>query len=165
MTTTTSAPAKKGQFASSEHVNELVGNYKKHRWLDNSNKLGKPDALSTWFGLEELQNFLKEAAENMADGIKMFYGVYPPDYHDELIAGRQTIVLVATRKAENHPGARNKAIMVNKKGVKTLLAFNFGETCPPFCGGTPPDYNDGLSMELDNIGQVMIEKNGNLEII
>ncbi|MFW2477766.1 MAG: hypothetical protein ACN4EP_12670 [Sediminibacterium sp.] len=161
----TSAPAKKGQLVPTEHVNDLVSNYKKHRWLDNSNKLGKPDALSTWYGLEELQNFLKEAAENKADGIKMFYGVYPPDYPNELIAGRQTIVLVATRKAENHPGARNKAILVNKSGSKSLLAFNYGESCPPFCGGTPPDYDIDLSLETDNIGQVMIEKNGNLEII
>lgn len=156
---------KKGSLVSTEHVNTLVKNYKIQRWKNNSAKIGKPDSLSTWFGIDELQSFLQEARLNKADGIKMFFGVYPADYPDELIAGRQTIVLVATRKNENHPGARNKALVISRDDKKQLLAFNKGEMCPPYCGGIPPDYDNDLSMELDPIGLSIIEENGNLEII
>lgn len=165
MTTTLKPSTKRGQQVTTNHVNALVGNYKSQRWLDNSKKLGKPDALSTWYGLNELQEFLDLARAHHADGIKMFYGVYPSDYPNEMFAGRQTVVLVATKKSVNDPRAANKAIMVSKDGKKEILAFNYGDICPPFCGGIPPDYDKDIAMELSNIGQVFIEKGGNLEII
>jgi hypothetical protein len=154
-----------GSLVSTEHVNALVSTYKLERWQANSQKLGKPDSLSTWFGIEQLQVFLQQASEHGADGVKMFFGVYPPDYPNELLAGRQTIVLVATRKNENHPGARNKALFINKEGEKQLFAFNKGEACPPFCGGTPPDFDIDLGMELDPIGIALMDKEGGLEIM
>ena len=156
---------KKGQLTNTSHLNNLVSNYKQHRWLSNSQKLGKPDSLSTWYGLDELQEFLELAKTHNADGIKMFYGVYDKDYHVKEMAGRQTIILVATRKNEDTPGNFNKAILVNKDGKKEVLAFNFGEICPPYCGGFPPDGDPHIELEMDNIGQIIIERNGNLEIL
>lgn len=165
MTTTTCSVTKKGTRVSSDHVNSLVKNYKQERWLDNSKKLGKPDALSTWYGLEELQQFLDEAKKHHADGIKMFYGVYPPDYEISELAGRQTVVLVATRKANNQPGAVNKAILLNHNGKKEMLAFNFGDICPPYCGKYPPGSDTEIDIELSNIGPLIIERNGTIEFI
>jgi hypothetical protein len=163
--TTTVSLAKKGSIVSTEHVNSLVKNYKLERWLDNSQKIGKPDALSTWYGLDELQEFLEKARQNQADGIKMFYGVYPSDHPNEMMAGRQTVVLVATRKSHADPRSTNKAIMVSQNGKAEILAFNLGDMCPPFCGGTPPDYDGDLSMELENIGLTLRELNGKLNIL
>jgi hypothetical protein len=163
--TTTNTLERQGCMVSTKHVNTLVSTYKLERWQANSQKIGKPDSLSTWFGLEQLQNFLDQANAHGADGIKMFFGVYPSDHPNELMAGRQTVVLVATRKNEGHPGARNKALFITKDQTKELLAFNLGEICPPYCGGTPPDYDRDLSMELDPIGLSVTEKDGNLEIL
>ncbi len=165
MTTAVQPQTKRGKQVTTQHVNMLVGNYKSERWLDNSKKLGKPDALSTWYGLNELEEFLALARAHHADGIKMFYGVYPSDFSNELLAGRQTVVLVATKKTANDPRATNKAIMISKDGRKEILAFNYGDICPPFCGGIPPDYNKDFGMELSAIGQQLIENSGNLEII
>lgn len=164
MTTTTTA-TRQGSLVSTDHVNELVSTYKLERWGSNSEKLGKPDSLSTWFGLTQLQEFLNQASEHGADGIKMFFGVYPSNYPNDLMAGRQTVVLVATRKSEQHPGARNKSLFINRDGKKQLIAFNVGELCPPYCGGTPPDYDNDLSMELDPIGLSIIDKDQDLTII
>jgi hypothetical protein len=165
MTSTLNPFKKSGQQVTMNHVNVLVGNYKSQRWLENSKKLGKADALSTWYGLTELQEFLDLAKAHRADGIKMFYGVYPLEYPNEMLAGRQTVVLVATKKTANNPRASNKAIMVSKDGKKEILAFNYGEICPPFCGGIPPAYEKNIAMELSNIGQLFINKGDNLEII
>lgn len=163
--TTVCTNERQGRLVSTEHVNALVSTYKIERWQANSQKLGKPDSLSTWFGMEQLQDFLQHAKEHGADGVKMFFGVYPSDYHDSVMAGRQSIVLVATRKNENHPGARNKSLFINHEGKKQLLAFNVGEICPPYCGGTPPDYDHDLTMELDPIGVTLLDKTGGLQII
>ncbi len=153
-----------GSLVSNEHVNDLVCNYKLERWKTNSLKLGKPDSLSTWFGIEQLEFFLNLSKEHGADGIKMFFGVYPSDYPNVELAGRQTIVMVATRKAENHPGARNKALFINQNGRKQLLAFNKGESCPPFCGGIPPEFDTDPGIELDPIGFTLFDGNDGIEI-
>jgi len=154
-----------GSLVSTEHVNALVSTYKLERWKTNSLKLGKPDSLSTWFGIEQLEHFISLTKQHGADGIKMFFGVYPTDYSQAELAGRQTIVMVATRKTETHPGARNKALFLNQNGKKELLAFNKGENCPPYCGGMPPDFDTDLSIELDPIGFTLSEGNIGLEII
>jgi hypothetical protein len=81
MTTTRNDTQKKsGMMVDSHHVDMLIGHYKKERWVQNSQKLGKADSLSTWYGLEELQAFIELAKENQADGIKMYFGVYPENF-------------------------------------------------------------------------------------
>ncbi|TDO28565.1 hypothetical protein [Sediminibacterium goheungense] len=163
--TTKSIIESNGSLVSTKHVHDLVSTYKLERWKPNSQKLDKPDSLSTWFGMEQLEHFISLIKQHGADGVKMFFGVYPADYPLSELAGRQTIVMVATRKSENHPGARNKALFINKNGKKELLAFNKGENCPPYCGGMPPDFDIDLSMELDPIGFTMTDENGGIEII
>ncbi len=154
-----------GSLVSTKHVNDLVSTYKLERWKTNCQKLGKPDSLSTWFGIEQLEHFISLAKQHGADGVKLFFGVYPFDYPQRELVGRQTIVLVATRKSENHPGARNKALFINQNGKKELLAFNKGENCPPYCGGMPPDFDTDLSIELDPIGFTLSDENGGIKIM
>lgn len=165
MNTTVTLEQKNGQVVDTNHLNNLVGNYKQQRWLDNTQKLGKPDALSTWYGMDELQAFLDLAKQHHADGIKMFYGVYDEQHPNKQIAGRQTVVLVATRKNLDKPGNFNKAIMTTINGKKEILAFNYGEMCPPYCGGTPPDGDPYIEFEMDNIGQIIVEKDGKIDIL
>jgi hypothetical protein len=41
----------KGQLVNTAHVNSLISTYKNERWIQNSERIGKNDSLSTWYGL------------------------------------------------------------------------------------------------------------------
>lgn len=168
LTTISEAP-KRGKLVNTQHVNELVGNYKKERWIQNSQKLGKVDSLSTWYGLDELQSFLQLARQHQADGIKMYYGVYGNDFEgDPELRGRQTVVLVATKQKTVGGNIVNKEIYLHKDGKPEILAFNFGGICPPYCGSTqPPDSDNGfgIGFDMSGIGLSVIEKNGEIIIL
>lgn len=152
-------PAQSGKLASTAHVETLIRHYKQERWLRNSDQLGMPDSLSTWYGLDELESFLTLARDHQADGIKIYYGVYPADYPEQRIAGRQTVVLVATRRKQTGYGIANKNIYVTRNGQSEILAFNFGHLCPPDCveDGWPP-------FEMEHAGIAILEHNGEIKI-
>ncbi len=164
--TAASSELKRGKSVNTKHVDLLISNYKKERWLRNTKNLGKPDALSTWYGLKELESFLSLAKENQADGIKMYYGVYPGDFAgDPELQGRQTVVLVATKQKTTAQGVVNKDIYISKEGSLEILAFNYGRLCPPYCTNEIPPYDDGFfEIELSNIGTTLIQ-NGNHVIV
>jgi hypothetical protein len=152
-----------GKLAGNEHVEELISGYKKERWVFNSDRISKADSLSTWYGLDELSSFIDLARENQADGIKMYYGVYPANYaKTPEYAGRQTVVLVATKKKETEFGIMNKHIYRNRNGQSQILAFNYGDLCPPICFGKPPV--DSLGIELEKTGLAIIDHNGEIKI-
>jgi hypothetical protein len=162
-------PTKRGKAASTKHVEELIRSYKNERWIHNTERLGAPDSLSTWYGLDELATFLNLAKEHQADGIKMYYGVYPEGYAEEpAFAGRQTVVLVATRKKETPYGTTNKNIYLTRNGSSEILAFNYGTICPPFCADPtkPTDPNEAGSMgiEMEKTGITIIDHNGEIKI-
>ena len=144
MSTITKASAKKGQFVDTKHVDSLLGNYKKERWVHNSKRLGKEDSLSVTFGISEISEFMKVARENGADSIRVYFGVYSegfekvPEY-----GGRQTVVLVAVKEKRNQDGRIvTKHLYYQTENGPEILAFNTGSVCPPFCGGSG-DMGDG----------------------
>ena len=64
----------------------------------NSAQISKPDSLSSWYSIEEIENFLDVAKSHGGDGIKFYYGAYPEDYSAKPeYAARQTLVMVATK--------------------------------------------------------------------
>jgi hypothetical protein len=164
---TVSKAPKRGKLVNTQHVNELVGNYKKERWVQNSQKLGKVDSLSTWYGLNELQSFLELARQHQADGIKMYYGVYGNDLEETPeLEGRQTVVLVATKQKNVAGRMVNKEVYIHNEGKPEILAFNFGSPCPPVCGSTDPDDNGlGYGFDMSAIGVSIIEQNGEIIIL
>lgn len=124
-----------GKQVDTKHVDTVIKNYKRNRWVDNSKRLGKEDSLSVWYSIEELERFIEKSKEHGADGIKLYFGAYDHDYKEQpLYAGRQTIVLVATKHKETDAGASNKDIYINTERGATILAWNAGSVCPPFCG-------------------------------
>lgn len=125
---------KAGKLVNSEHVNSVIKNYKQERWVHNSKRLGKEDSLSVWYSLEELEEFLAKAKDHGSDGIRMYFGAYGQDDAPQpLYAGRQTIVMVATRQKENENGVASKDIYINTEKGPSILAYNVGGLCPPFC--------------------------------
>ena len=136
MTKTQKKSLKVGKPVGTDHVNTVVRNYKKERWVHNSQRLGKEDSLSVWYSIEELEEFIGIAKNHGADGIKLYFGAYDENYKDEpLYAGRQTVVLVATKHKITEAGESNKDFYVQTdKGTTTIMAWNAGAVCPPFCG-------------------------------
>jgi len=147
MSTITKTSVKKGQFVDTKHVDSLLGNYKKERWIHNTKRLGKEDSLSVTFGISEISEFMKVAQESGADGIRMYFGVYSQGYEKvPEYKGRQTIVLVAVKEKRNEDGRLvTKHLYYQTENGPEILAFNTGNMCPPFCGtsGDPTDPTDG----------------------
>jgi hypothetical protein len=125
-----------GKQVDTNHVNTVIKNYKQERWVHNSKRLGKEDSLSVWYSIEELEEFIAKSKDQGADGIKMYFGAYDKDYQEQpLYAGRQTIALVATKQKETPGGIANKDVYINTEGGSTILSWNAGQLCPPYCGG------------------------------
>ena len=125
---------KAGKLVNTEHVNRVIRNYKQERWIHNSRRIGKEDSLSVWYSLEELENFLAMAKNHGSDGIKLYFGAYDQEHAPQpLYANRQTVVLVATKEKETENGTVNKDIYINTENGSSILAYNVGKLCPPFC--------------------------------
>jgi hypothetical protein len=123
-----------GKMVDTDHVNTVIRNYKRERWVHNSKRIGKEDSLSVWYSVEELEDFLARVREHGGDGIKLYFGAYGEDYTgNPLYAGRQTVVFVATKAREAEQGTVNKDLYINKEEGSTILAYNFGSLCPPYC--------------------------------
>lgn len=139
-----------GKQVDTRHVDTVIKNYKRHRWVENSRRLGKEDSLSVWYSIEELERFIEKSKEHGADGIKLYFGAYDQDYKEQpLYAGRQTIVLVATKNKESDNGtSTNKDLYINTEKGTTILAWNAGTVCPPFCGRG--DFGDVGITIIDN---------------
>jgi hypothetical protein len=141
-----------GKQVSTNHVNTVIRNYKKERWVHNSNRLGKEDSLSVWYSIEELEEFIAKSKDHGADGIKLYFGAYDKDYDEQpLFAGRQTIALVATKHKITEAGGSNKDIYIQTDKGSSILAWNAGSVCPPFCGS-----RDGF--DFGDIGITILDK-------
>lgn len=158
------AGKKTGKYVNSKHVDSLLSNYKKERWVQNSKHIGKEDSLSVWYSADELQEFLDTAKKNGADGIKMYFGVYKPDTaKDGGYEDRQTIVMVATKTKTIENGATiDKNIHINSENGAEILAYNSGRICPPYCTG-PGTGNDGF--DWDNMGILIDRKDEGMIVI
>ena len=125
---------KVGKQVDTAHVDNAIRNYKQERWVHNSQRLGKEDSLSVWYSIEELEEFIAMSKEHGADGLKLYFGTYDKDYAKQpLYAGRQTIVIVATKHKGAEEGHNNKDIYIQTETGSSILAYNMGTICPPFC--------------------------------
>ena len=123
---------KVGKYVSTQHVDEVVRNYKQERWIQNSERIGQDDTLSGWWSIEEMEEFLQNAKMNGADGVRMYFGAYSKDYAEKKeYAGKQTLVMVATEQNETVQGeVVNKDIYINDGNKKDILAYNMIQISP-----------------------------------
>jgi hypothetical protein len=132
-----------GKYVNTEYVDTVLREYKKTRWAPNSERIGKPDSLSVWFSMADIEEFLEKSKMHGGDGIKFYFAAYPNDYSPRPeYAGRQSIVMVATRSKQTDLGRiANKDMYITRHGESTIMALNKGNLCPPICdapseGGT-----------------------------
>ena len=130
-----------GKLVDSKHVDTVIKNYKKERWVHNSKRLGKEDSLSAWLTVEEMEDFLNMIKAQGGDGMRIYFGAYSHDEAPkELYKGRQTVVFVGTKQKETERGTVNhKDIYVNTENGTSILAYNAVNLCPPFCKEFDPD--------------------------
>jgi hypothetical protein len=163
MTTIQKKSVKVGKYVDTAHVDTVIRNYKKERWVHNSERIGKEDSLSVWYSVEELEDFIDKIKMHGADGIKFYFAAYSQEFAPKPeYADRQTVVLVATKSNPGEAGAANRDIYVTKdNGSTSILAYNVGSICPPYCsGGTKPigTGGDGDGDDWGGIGITLIDR-------
>jgi hypothetical protein len=148
MLTTQKKSLKVGKLVNTEHVNTIIRNYKQERWVHNSQRLGKEDSLSVYYTIEELEEFLAKAKDHGADGVRLYFGAYDKEYaSNPLYAGRQTIVFVATAEKESTNGLTvRKDVYYNTDKGPSILAYNVGSLCPPWCTSNDGDPGVGITI-------------------
>jgi hypothetical protein len=140
--------------AKTAEADTLIREYKHKRWVQNSERLNKPDSLSAWYSIEEMENFLILAKSHGGDGIKFYYGAYPEDYSpNPEYAGRQTLVIVGTKSKTTESGAlANKDIYITTNhNTKILSGLGVPTICPPTCN--PPSEGG-----MGDLGITIIDK-------
>jgi hypothetical protein len=148
MITTQKKSIKVGKYVNTEHVDTVIRTYKQERWAQNSDRIGKEDSLSAWYSVEELEEFIQTAKQHGADGVKIYFAAYPTDFSEvPEYAGRQTVVLVGTKRKQTPNGGKDKDIYINTENGSQILAYNMSKICPPFCGSKDDDY-DGLGITI-----------------
>ncbi len=66
-----------GKYVNTGHVDTVIREYKKTRWVPNSERIGKPDSLSAWLSTEDMEDFLAATKTHGGDGVKFYFSVYP----------------------------------------------------------------------------------------
>lgn len=147
---------KVGKYVSNQHVDSVIRTYKHERWAQNSERIGKEDSLTVWYSIEELEEFLANAKSHSADGIKFCFAAYPENYTENPeYAGRQTIVMVATKSKETENGLAQRDIYVQNGEVANILAYNAGRLCPPAC---PPPPKPTDADDWGGIGVTIVDR-------
>jgi hypothetical protein len=138
---------------STENADTFIREYKQKRWAQNSERIGKADSLSAWYSIEQMESFLDLAKSSGGNGIRFYYGAFPEDYVEEPeYAGRQTLVMIATKSRTGKDGAiANKDIYVRKNGRIKILSGAIPKGCPPIC---PPPSEGGMG----DLGITIIDK-------
>lgn len=142
-----------GKFLTSEHVATLLSTYKQNRWVDNSEKLGKEDSLTAHVSIEELEMLIERIKLHGGDGVRLHFAAYPDNYTPQPeLAGRQTVVMVGTRKGNE---GSNKEIYMSKGKDAAILAYGDMPICPPFCGGGIGKKGTTSIVDLGDKGMVV----------
>lgn len=146
-----------GKYVDTQHVDEVIRTYKKERWIHNTERIGKEDSLTVWYTIDEMEAFLEKAKKSGANGIKMCFAAYPDDFEKvPEYAGRQTIVMVATKSTLDEVGINHKDVYVNNGNKAQIMAYNVGRLCPPSCSGSG---NGGIGDgEWGGLGLTILEQ-------
>ena len=159
MTTLQKISVKVNKASSTVNADTLIREYKQTRWVPNSDRINKPDSLSAWYSIEDIENFLAIAKTKGGDGIKFYFGAYPENYlSTPEYAGRQTLVMVATRSKESEKGKiANKDLYFSNNGQLKILSGNGPLLCPPICNSNSEGGMGDLGITIIDKGEKGME--------
>ena len=159
MFTTTKNSVEFQKEVQTENADMLISEYKKSRWVSNSDQIGKPDSLSAWYSVEEMEGFLALAKSHGGDGIKFYYGAFPEEHlAKQEYAGRQTLVMVATKSKVTAAGpVANKDIYITAKGRSKILSGINPILCPPNCNPATEGGMGDLGITIVDRGEKGME--------
>jgi hypothetical protein len=72
MITTQKKSLQAGKYVDAQYVDSMIRTYKKERWVQNSEHIGKEDSLTAWMNLEELEEFVERIKTHGGKKICMF---------------------------------------------------------------------------------------------
>lgn len=122
-----------GKYVDRQEVDSFIRTYKQETWVHNTERLGKEDAMSSWYTVAELEAFITKVKQQGGNGVRMHFGIYPEGYsNDPELAGRQAIVLVGTRSSDGTVRTSKELYVGNGKETK-ILAFVGDVPCPAYC--------------------------------
>jgi hypothetical protein len=149
-----------GQFATKQEVDTLIRGYKQERWVANSEHLGKEDALSGWFTVEELEQYIETVKMHGGNGVRFHFGIFPEGHgNDPEYAGRQTFVMIGTR-SKDATYQTSKELRVSDGKNMGPVAYFGAVPCPAYCGDL------GLLGDALSIGVTLVEgSNKGLSVI
>lgn len=159
MTAIETKTLKVGRYVDTAHVDTVIREYKKERWIYNTERLGKEDSMSVWYSVEELEEFLQRIKDHGGDGIRLYFAAYPQNYETKPeYAGRQTIVFVGTKNKEIEGGSVIKDMYINGDNGVNVLAYNSGGICPPgYCPGTKRPGSGDPDPDWGGLGVTIID--------
>lgn len=134
MNTITKKNVNEGYYVSKNEMDALTTAYKQERWADNSDRLGKPDSMSVWLTVEELENFLERVKINGGNGVRLHFAVHGEDCVIPEQVGLQTVVMVANRSKDGTL-QNAKELYADNNGKPGPIAYLPMPVCPPMCGG------------------------------
>lgn len=144
----------RGQFLDNQFVDTAIRTYKQEKWVHNSARISKEDSLTCWTSLAELERLSESIKKHRGNGIRICFGAYPPDYAvDSELAGRQTVILIATKTGED--ATSHKDLYISHGKNAQVLAFGGLPHCPRVCGGY---FNASPSRRL---GQALVDEGEN----
>lgn len=163
MSTIEKKSLKVGKYVNTEHVDTLVRNYKKERWMQNSERIGKEDTLGLWLSIEELEDFMATAKMHGGDGIRLYFGVYGEKCPKAGMEGKQTVAFVATAsETDEMDNLTHNDIYMERNGKYSLLAYNMVNPLPTIPPIVPPT---GAVMKTE-VGALMVaDKDMGLKLI
>lgn len=127
------------QYVTKQTVETFISSYKQKTWIHNTARIGKEDALSSWYSVEELEALLENIKVHGGNGVRMHFGIYPEGYAGESeLSGRQALVMVGTRSSDG-TARTSKELYIG--GEKKLLAFVGMHPCPAYCPFPVPPSN------------------------
>ncbi|MHA4808031.1 hypothetical protein ACX0G9_07985 [Flavitalea flava] len=118
-------------YVTKQQVETFIGTYKQNTWVHNTERIGKEDALSSWYSLNELEALIENIKVHGGNGVRMHFGIYPEGFAGEPeLSGRQALVMVGTRSSDG-TARTSKELYIG--GENKLLAFVGMHPCPAFC--------------------------------
>lgn len=120
------------QLITNQYAIDLNQHYINKRSVLITDAIGKDDANAVWFPLEALENYLayvktEAAAKGFdADGIRVYFGLYPEDSSLGEKSGMTTVFLSPTGQHSGNPAAAQPSMSADINEIQPMNYGGFG---------------------------------------